>query len=483
MAYGVTPDGFVRMRLPEIRQQIIADLRARLIAAGVSDMVETRPDSVTGLLIDTFAEREAALWEQAEGVYLAMYPGSATGVSLDRAVSFTGVKRLGDEQSRGYVVLYGISGTTVPAGAQIRHRVSQNLWLLDEDVQVLPGAAADVTLEPQVEGGAQYSITINGQAYTYTAAAVTNLPAILAGLVAALSSSGLAVSSDGATVRVHTDGRVASSFSWSPNLTLARLGSPGLALSAGASEETAAIGDLNGIVTAVDGWQAAENLQAAVAGRLAENNANLRARYPTGLFRLGAATQPSIAPNVRDRVAGVRALRVFQNDADEEDAAGRLPHSIHVVVDGGLDDEVAEAIFRVKAGGIDTNGDTLVVVTDDEGALQPIRFDRPERVYVWISCEVTLLPSSEQVFPPDGFDTIAANLAAAGDSFSIGDDVIRQRLFGAIYQTQGIASVELLLASSTDAGFVPGPADYSASNIEILDMQVAVFDRSRIEVT
>lgn len=276
---------------------------------------------------------------------------------------------------------------------------------------------------------------------------------------------------------------MASSFSWSPNLTLVRLGSPGLALSAGASEETAAIGDLNGIVTSVDGWQAVENLQAAVAGRLAENNANLRARYPTGLFRLGAATQPSIAPNVRDRVAGVRALRVFQNDADEEDAAGRLPHSIHVVVDGGLDDEVAEAIFRVKAGGIDTNGDTLVVVTDDEGALQPIRFDRPERVYVWISCEVTLLPSSEQVFPPDGFDTIAANLAAAEDSFSIGDDVIRQRLFGAIYQTQGIASVELLLASSTDAGFVPGPADYSASNIEILDMQVAVFDRSRIEVT
>lgn len=483
MAYGVTPDGFVRMRLPEIRQEIIADLRARLLAAGVSESVETRPDSITGLLIDTFAEREAALWEQAEGVYLSMYPGSAIGVSLDRSASFTGVTRLTDERSRAYVVFYGTSGTTVPAGALIRHRVSQNLWGVDGQVQILAGAAADITLQPEVHTGALYAVTIDGSAYSYTSAAVTNLPAILSGLVAALAPSGLAVSSDGATVRVHTDGRVAAAFAWTANLTLARLGSPGLALSDVASNEVAAVGDLNGIVTVVDGWQGVENLQAGTAGRLAENDADLRARYPSGLFRLGAATLPSIAPNVRDRVAGVQALRVFQNDTDAADAAGRPPHSIHIVVDGGLDDEIASAIFRVKAAGIDTHGAVTAVVTDEDGALQPIRFDRPERVYVWVSCAVTLLPSSEQAFPPDGFDRIAANLAAAGASFSIGDDVIRQRLFGAIYQTQGIASVELLLASATDPSFEPGPGDFAPSNIEILDMQVAVFDRSRIEVT
>ncbi len=483
MAYGVTPDGFVRMRLPEIRQEIIADLRARLLAAGVSESVETRPDSITGLLIDTFAEREAALWEQAEGVYLSMYPGSASGVSLDRSVSFTGVTRLMDERSRAYVVLYGASGTSVPAGALIRHRVSQNLWALDGPVQILPGGAADVTLQPEVHAGAQYSVTVDGTAYSYTSAAVTNLPAILAGLVAALAPSGLGVSSDGATVRAHTDGRVAAAITWTANLTLVRLGSPGLALSDVASSEAAAVGDLNGIVTAVDGWQGVENIQAGTAGRLAENDAELRARYPSGLFRLGAATLPSIAPNVRDRVAGVRALKVFRNDADEVDAAGRRPHSIHVVIDGGLDDEVAQAIFRTKAGGIDTNGAVEVVVTDDEGAQHPIRFDRSERVYVWVSCKVTLLPVSEEAFPPEGFDDIKDNLAAVGAGFSIGADVIRQRLFGAIYKTPGIKSVDLLLASSTDPAFVPGPGDFSLSNIEIGDTQTAAFDRSRIEVT
>ena len=482
MAYGVTPDGFVRPRLPEIRQEIVADLRARMQAAGFGGTVETRPYSVMGLLIDTFAEREAALWEQAEGVYYAMYPGSATGVSLDRAVSFTGVSRYRDEASRAYVVLYGSAGTTVPAGAQIRHRVSQNLWAVSGATQILPGAAADITLQPAVAPNTEYRVTIDGASYVYATGPTTNLPQVLAALVAVLSPSGLDVSSDGAAVRLQTDGRVPAAFSWSASLALVRLGSPALAQTLQASTEGAAVGDLDGIVSQVDGWSAVANLQAGVAGRLAENGAELRARYPTGLFRLGAATLPSIAPNVRDRVAGVRTVKVFMNNGDIADQLGRPPHSVHVVADGGLDDEVANAIFRVVAAGIDTYGQQLVVVQDDEGAEHAIRFDRPERVYVWVRCVTTLLPPSEQAFPPGGFKEIADNVAAAGEAFTIGEDVILQRLYGAIFRTAGLASVDLRLAFSTSPTFVPQPSDYAAANISIQDFQVAVFDLSRIEV-
>lgn len=483
MAYGVTPDGFVRPRLPEIRQEIVADLRARMQSAGFNGAVETRPDSITGLLIDTFAEREVTLWEQAEGVYYAMYPGSATGVSLDRSVSFTGVSRYRDESSRAYVVLYGAPGTTVPAGAQVRHRVSQNLWALDSAVQILPGAAADVTLQPTVAPQTAYTVSIDGVVYAYTSGATANLPQVLAGLVAALAASGLAVSSDGVSVRLHTDGRQAASFAWSAGLSLILLGSPGLMTTVRASDEGAAVGDLNGIVTQVDGWDAVSNLQAGVAGRMAENAAELRARYTTGLFRLGAATLPSIAPNVRDGVAGVRCVKVFMNNADVPDAQGRPPHSVHVVADGGLDDEVADAIFRVVAAGIDTHGQRQVVVKDDDGANHLIRFDRPERVYLWVRCATTLLPASEQAFPPDGFQRIAESLASVGEGFSIGEDVVLQRLYGAIFRTPGLASVDLALAFSTDPAFTPAPADFRAANVAIQDFQVAAFDLSRIEVT
>lgn len=40
---GVTPYGFVKMRLPEIRQAIAADLKNRLVAAGLDGNIETRP--------------------------------------------------------------------------------------------------------------------------------------------------------------------------------------------------------------------------------------------------------------------------------------------------------------------------------------------------------------------------------------------------------------------------------------------------------
>ncbi|WP_454691120.1 hypothetical protein [Achromobacter aloeverae] len=483
MAYGVTPDGFVRMRLPEIRQEIVASLQAKLRAAGYTGVVETRPDSVTGLLIDTFAEREAAIWELAEGIYYAMYPGSATGVSLTRSVSFTGVQRINAEVSTCYVMLYGASATPVPAGAQIRHRITQSLWEIAADTTIGAGAAGDITLQPSVAPTTTYTVTIDGHGYTYTSGATTSIEAILAGLVAVLSGQGFNVSSDGAAVRIFGDGRVSFTAAWSPSLTLLNLGTPALAQTLQPAAEEADVGDLNAVVSQVPGWTAVDNLQAGSVGRLAETEAELRARYPTGVYRLGAATEPSIAPNIRDGVRGIRAVKVYRNNGDEVDEDGRPPHSVHVVVDGGLDDEVALAIFKVVAGGIDTFGQQTVIVRDSEGADHPIHFDRPEPIYVWVSCATTLLPTSEQVFPPDGFDQIKKNLAAEGDSFGVGDDVIIQRLYGAIYKTTGISSADLRLAYSTDPAFTPQPADFAATNITVEPFQLARFDLSRIEVT
>lgn len=483
MAYGVTPDGFVRPRLPEIRQEIVEQLVAGMRSAGFTGDIETRPDSIFGLLIDTFAEREAALWEQAEGVYFAMYPGSATGTSLDNSVSFTGVTRLAAERSRAYVVAYGGAGVTVPAGSQIRHRITQTIWETAADVTIQPGAAADVTIVPTVMASTVYTVRINGTVHSYTSDGTATIAEVLAGLVAALSVTGLGVSSDGAAVRLVSDGRVAFAVVLDGPLTFSRIGSPVLAQTVDQGSEEAAIGDLNGIVTTVAGWDAVSNLQQGSPGRLAENDAQLRARYPTGLFRLGAATKPSIAPNIRDRVAGITAIRDFENDTDVTDAVGRPPHSIHVVVDGGLDDEIADAIYRVKAAGIASHGSVEVAVTGDDGKTHLVRFDRPERVYVWVRAVLTLLPAIEQAFPADGFEKVAAAIAATGATLDIGQDVVQQRFFGGIYATPGIAHVDLSFAHSDDPAFVPGPGDYNDGNLTIQEFEVAKFDLSRIEVT
>jgi uncharacterized phage protein gp47/JayE len=483
MAYGVTPEGFVRPRLPELRQEVVQDLNDRLRNAGYTGEVETRPNSITGLLIDTFAEREAALWELAEAVYLSMYPGSAWGTSLDNAVSFTGVRRLAPEKSRCYVVCYGAVSTVVPAGSQIRHRTTQSIWATAADVAISTANAADVVIVPAVIANQLYRITIGGADYTFTSDATPTIAEVLAGLVSAVSRSGLSVASDGASIRVTSDGRVAFSVTLGGPLSISRVGSPVLGETMTPMAEPAVPGDLNGIVTTVEGWDSVVNLQAASVGRVSENDAALRARYPTGLFRLGAATKPSIAPNVRDRVAGITAIKDFQNDTDTTDAVGRPPHSIHVVVDGGLDDEIGEAIYRVKAAGIDTHGAIAVEVSADDGDRHIVRFDRPAPVYVWVRARLSLLPANEQVFPPDGFRRVGDGISSAGNALGIGQDVVQQRFYSAIYATSGIAHVDLAFAHSTDPAFDPQPTDFSAANITIQDFEVAKFDLSRIEVS
>ena len=480
--YGVTPEGFVRPRLPEIRMEVIENLRRNLRAKGLPDDIETRPDSVTGVMIDTFAERAAALWEMGEGVYYAMYPGSATGVSLDRSVSFSGVRRLQAERSRAYVVAYGLQGTQIPAGAQIRHRSTQNIWQTTEPITISAAAAADVRIVPVVQPSATYRVTVDGVPYAYTSGAGATIAAVLAGLVVALAPSGLQVSSDGATIRLVSVASVAVSIQLSSNLSFGEVGSAVLAETVDAIPEVAEPGDLDSIVTLVPGWARVANLQAGAVGRQRETDAQLRARYRLGVFRFGAGTLPSIGPNILNSVPGIIDIRVFDNKTDAVDAAGRKPHSVHVIVDGGIDEDIAQAIYRYKSGGIDTNGAVVKVLDTPEGQ-QIIQFDRPQPVYVWVRAQVTLLPTDEQAFPPDGFGQIGRAILETGSGHTIGQDVRHQRFFCLIYGTKGLAEVDLRLAHSTDPKFVPKPTDYKAANIEIGDAQKAVFDASRIEVT
>jgi hypothetical protein len=483
MAYGVTPDGFVRMRLPEIRQEIVTDLEARLRARGYAGPVETRPDSLIGLLVDSFSERESALWELAEGVYYAMYPPSASQVSLDNAVSFSGAKRLAAEPSRCYVVLYGVEGTEIEPDSQIRHRTTQTLWGIPDGATITAATAADATVEVRtVAPDTDYTVLIDGVLYTHHTGAAPNPESIINGLAAALLPSQKNVETLATGVRLFTDGRAAFAVAVSANLRLASIGTPALAQTFDNVSEVALVGDLCQIVTQTPGWTAVNNLQPGSVGRPDENDASLRGRYKRGIYRLGAATLPSISANIWEMVPGVLAVKDFENDGDDPDEYGRPPHSVHVVVDGGLDQDIADAIFRLKGGGIDTVGDTVLMVQDDDGDLHEILFDRPHKVYVWAKASVMQLPPEEKVFPTDGFDRIQAGIAAEGKTLDIGEDIVLQKLYKGVYTTPGVAMVDLRLACSTDPAYVPTEEDYVAGNFAVKPFERADFDVSRVEV-
>ena len=55
---------------------------------------------------------------------------------------------------------------------------------------------------------------------------------------------------------------------------------------------------------------------------------------------------------------------------DTTDAAGRPPHSIEIVVQGGTDEDVANIIWKNKAGGIRAYGKHYAYATDVNGNRQ-----------------------------------------------------------------------------------------------------------------
>lgn len=106
MSFGLTADGFKKKRLADIKSEIETAL-----IDGLGENVTTIPQSVFGVIIGILSEREALEWESMEAIYLAMYPSSAQGVSLDNVVEFAGLTRLENETDAQLRDRYDISVT------------------------------------------------------------------------------------------------------------------------------------------------------------------------------------------------------------------------------------------------------------------------------------------------------------------------------------------------------------------------------------
>lgn len=304
--YGLTPTGFVRMRLPEITAAILADFKGR---TGLD--LDPSPDSISGQLVATFAEREAALWELAEQAFLSAYPVTAEGLSLDLAVSYAGVSRL------------------------------------DPD----------------------------------------------------------------------------SAFFREPDDAL-------------------------------------------------------RARYRTGVHRLGAGTIPAIEANLLQDVPGILTARVYENTGDTPDADGRPPHSLEAVVEGGDDAVIAALIRRLKPAGIVAHGNSFWVVSDPTGREQTIWYSRPEPRLIWL--RATLETYAEEAVPGNVAALAAEAMVLEGATLGVGQDVLLQRIAAAVFPaTTGVARVRLQATSSIPGGPI---GSFAVADIAIGPRERAAFHIDRVDV-
>lgn len=151
---------------------------------------------------------------------------------------------------------------------------------------------------------------------------------------------------------------------------------------------SALAGDITQIETPTYGWISVENEVAAVLGNAEETDAQLRERQTISTANpsqtMLAGTKGAIAA-----LKNVSRYAVYENDTNvesvtEDNPHGLPAHSVTCVVEGGTDEDVAEAIFLHKGIGCYTHGDVVVEYTDQNDHINRIRFFRPDYKDVFV---------------------------------------------------------------------------------------------------
>lgn len=141
----------------------------------------------------------------------------------------------------------------------------------------------------------------------------------------------------------------------------------------------------NSLVTPVQGytsvgWETSNNAQAGTIGRDMQSDLSAKQERRQTLAIQGRSLAEAVYSNVR-ALDGVRSMQFRENYEDTDqtiDGITLRKHSIWACVDGGLDVDIAAALFKSKTGGTGYNG--AVSVTYKEPFFNQsniIKFDRP----------------------------------------------------------------------------------------------------------
>jgi uncharacterized phage protein gp47/JayE len=92
-------------------------------------------------------------------------------------------------------------------------------------------------------------------------------------------------------------------------------------------------------------------------------------------------------------ISNVINVKILDNPENTIDSNGIPPHYVWVIVEGGLDLDIAKVILYKLTAGVGMKGDVLVNVTQVNGVVKVVKFDRPilENLYIRLNIKRTSL--------------------------------------------------------------------------------------------
>lgn len=244
-----------------------------------------------------------------------------------------------------------------------------------------------------------------------------------------------------------------------------------------------AIGTITTIPVTIPGIDSVTNTTAATGGSDGETGPDFLARVQEESQNSRGSSVPAIKEAMLD-LAGINSCNVEENATDET-VGDMPPNSVRVIVRGSASDqEIAEQIFGVVAGGIGTVGAYEVVVLDGPDEYT-IRFDRVTAVNVYAEYLLTVnsnWTSANETTIKARFLKYVGGVDPDGNNYEgliAGVDVLNWKAIAAVgfADDLGIEEMDVFLSRDDD----PSTGD-GENNVTIAPSEEAVTDYTLITI-
>lgn len=290
-----------------------------------------------------------------------------------------------------------------------------------------------MSFDPDLAFGNSLSrlVKINGIERSQGAYSIVNLT--VTGTPLVLVPKGSSVSNASGTVEVYTTEDV-------------RIDETGTAIVEAMPENMGAISASADTLTVIKsplfGWSSVTNAAAMTVGKIRESDQALRTRRRGSVSKGNRNITEALWAKLSD-LSGVIDVSVLENATQNEDSRGLPPHSIHVVIAGGDDSEIAETIWLSKTGGTVVAGTESHTVIDEVGGEQVMKFSRP--VDASINIEVFITPLSGYSFSTESLIKNAL-VSYLQEAISVGGSIINSALYSPLNEIGGFAIDRIELA-------------------------------------
>lgn len=191
------------------------------------------------------------------------------------------------------------------------------------------------------------------------------------------------------------------------------------------------IGDVRALahtITHIDtptaGWISVDNPNSAIPGNPVETDTELRMRQSISVATPSRSMYDSLIAGIA-AIDNIQRFVVYENDTNQTDENTVPAHSVCIVAEGGMNEDIARVIYRRKGPGTGTYGDIITTFTDSQNQQVSIRFFRPSYVPV----RVAIKYKSRMGFTKDVMSAMKSNVERYINTLDIGQNVYASQLW------------------------------------------------------